>query len=377
MKMRGIFFLFLLIISIVGCLNPRHKTDDVMIDRAIQNEMEKYRIPSISTCIIKGDRIIWKRAYGYANIQRKVPAAVETIYLLASVSKQVTSVAVMQLHEKGAIDIDKDINNYLPFPVRNPKFPGQVITPRILLTHRAGLAWPQGEDPDFYRIYTDDTAPGLGKWLKNYIIPGGSEYNLKIWKDTKAGEVELYSNIGVALLGFLVESVSGKDFNSYCIENIFLPLEMPNTSFRTSGLNIEKLAMPYYENLTPCGHYSVPFYPSTTIKSSIAEFSHFLIAMMNGGVYKGKRVLKERTVKEILKVQYANSWLGLLWWKYEGDWYGGEGGFLGASTYMAFKKDKNIGILIFSNRTEFNSFYPPDGRIFTLIKNKAETFFFH
>jgi CubicO group peptidase (beta-lactamase class C family) len=215
----------------------------------------------------------------------------------------------------------------------------------------------------------------LGKWLKNYIIPGGSQYNPKIWKDTKPGEVELYSNIGAALLGFLVESVSGKDFNTYCIENIFLPLDMPNTSFRIFGLDKEKMAMPYYENLTPCGNYSVPFYPSTTIKSSIAEFSHFLIAMMNGGVYKGKRVLKERTVKEILKVQYANSWSGLLWWKYRGDWYGGQGGFLGSSTTMAFKKDKSIGILIFSNRTEFNSFYPPDGQIFTLIKNKAETFF--
>lgn len=274
-KLRGVLFLFLLIGSVAGCLDPRHKTGDAMIDKIIQNEMEKYRIPSISVCIIKGNGIIWKRAYGYANIERKVPATSETIYLLASVSKQVTSAAVMQLHEKGKIDIDKDIDNYLPFSVRNPKFPGQVITPRILLTHRAGLAWPHGEDPDFYRIYMDDTAPGLGKWLKNYIIPGGSQYNPKIWKDTKPGEVELYSNIGAALLGFLVESVSGKDFNTYCIENIFLPLDMPNTSFRIRGLDKEKMAMPYYENLTPCGHYSVPFYPSTTIKVLLPNFPIF------------------------------------------------------------------------------------------------------
>jgi CubicO group peptidase (beta-lactamase class C family) len=68
-KLRGVLFLFLLIGSVAGCVDPRHKTGDAMIDKSIQNEMEKYRIPSISVCIIKGNRIIWKRAYGYAQHQ--------------------------------------------------------------------------------------------------------------------------------------------------------------------------------------------------------------------------------------------------------------------------------------------------------------------
>jgi CubicO group peptidase (beta-lactamase class C family) len=334
--------------------------------------MERHRIPSISACIIKGNSIVWKGSYGHADRERGIPATSETIYMLASTSKQVTSVAVMQLHEKGLIDIDKDINSYLPFKVRNPNFPDLAITPRILLAHRSGLAWPEDEDPSFYRIYPKDTAPVLGKWLENYITPAGNNFHSKIWKKTRSGETELYSNIGAALLGYLVESVSSKDFNAFCKENIFTPLNMNNASFRISDLETEKVAMPYYEDLSPCGHYGVPFYPSTTLRSSVDDFSHFVIAMMNGGIYKGKRILKDSTVNEILRIQYANSWCGLLWWKYSGGWYGGQGGFLGASSFMAFKKKDNIGILILSNRTEFDSFYPPEGKIFTLVRDKTK-----
>lgn len=351
-----------------------HALDDKEIDRAINAEMGKFDIPSIVACIIKKDKIVWEKAYGSANIEDKIPAARETIYPIASVSKLVTSVAVLQLYERNMVNIDKDINDYLPFPVRNPKYPDKIITPRVLLTHRSGLAWPNGEDPNFYKIYPNDSAPNLGEWLKNYITPGGKNYNPNIWKNREPGKVELYSNIGAALLGYLVEVVSRTDFNKYCENNIFKPLDMPNTSFRISNLKKELTAMPYYENLTPIGYYSVPFYPSTTIKSSIIDFSHFIIAIMNGGVYENKRILKKKSVNEMLRVQYPNSWLGLMWWKYKGDWFGGEGGFYGASSLAIFQKRKKIAILIFSNRTEFDSFYPPDGRIYQLIYNKALQF---
>jgi CubicO group peptidase (beta-lactamase class C family) len=248
-----------------------------------------------------------------------------------------------------------------------------------LLTNRSGLAWPDAwpsdEAPNFYSIYPNDSAPNLGEWLKNYITPEGKNYNPKIWKSTEPGEAELYSNIGAALLGYLVEVVSRIDFNIYCKNNIFKLLDMPNTSFRISNLKKDLIAMPYYENLNPIGHYSVPYYPSTTIKSSMSEFSHFIIAMMNGGVYKSERILKEKTVNEILRVQYPNSWLGLMWWKYKGDWFGGQGGFQGSSSLTIFQRTKKIAILIFSNRTEFESFYPPDGRIYKLIQKKAIQFY--
>ena len=90
----------------------------------------------------------------------------------------------------------------------------------MLLTHRSGLAWPNDEDPDFYEIYPNDSAPPLFPWIKEYIVPGGSEYISRIWKLTLPGAFELYSNIGAALLGHIVEAVSGEDFNEYCKSHI-------------------------------------------------------------------------------------------------------------------------------------------------------------
>jgi CubicO group peptidase (beta-lactamase class C family) len=370
-----LIYLILTYLNLAPNQNIQLSLDDKEIDKTIAAEMSRFDIPSIVTCIIKKDTIVWEKTFGYANIENKTPATLETIYLLASVSKLVTSVAVLQLYERKVLDIDEDINNYLPFRVRNPKYPDKIITPRILLTHRSGLAWPHDEDPNFYTIYHNDSAPNLGEWLKNYIIPNGENYNPKIWKDTEPGKVELYSNIGTALLGYLVEVLSRIDVNTYCENNIFKPLDMLNTSFRISNLKKEITAIPYYENLRPSGHYSVPFYPSTTIKSSISDFSHFIIAMMNGGAYKNKRILKEKTVNEILRVQYPNSWLGLMWWKYKGDWFGGQGGFIGSSSLAIFQKANRVAILIFSNRTEFESFYPPDGSIYKLIHKKAMQFY--
>ena len=375
-KLVGSIFLILICLNPISCQNIQLNVDDKEIDKAIADEMSRFNIPSIVACVIKKDKIVWEKAYGYANIEKKVPATSRTIYPIASISKLVTSVAVLQLHEQNILDIDKDINIYLPFFVRNPNYPDKIITPRLLLTHRSGLAWPiYDEDPDFYEIYPNDSAPDLGGWLKNYITPGGKNFKSKTWKITEPGKIELYSNIGAALLGYLVEVVSKTDFNTYCENNIFKPLDMPNTSFRISKLEKELTAMPYYENLTPIGQYSVPFYPSTTIKSPLHEFSHFIIAMMNSGIYKNKRILKEKTVNEILRVQYPNSWLGLMWWKYKGDWFGGEGGFLGSSSLAIIQRTKKVAILIFSNRTELNSFYPPDGRIYKLILKKAMQFY--
>jgi CubicO group peptidase (beta-lactamase class C family) len=375
-KSLVLIYLILTYLNLVPNQNIQFSLDQDKIDKAIAAEMSRFNIPSIVTCVIKKDKIVWEKAYGYANIEKKVPATSRTIYPIASISKLVTSVAVLQLHERNILDIDKDINIYLPFSVRNPHYPDKIITPRLLLTHRSGLAWPiYDEDPDFYEIYPNDSVPDLGGWLKNYITPGGKNFKSKTWKNTEPGKIELYSNIGAALLGYLVEVVSKTDFNTYCENNIFKPLDMPNTSFRISKLKKELSAMPYYENLTPIEHYSVPFYPSTTIKSPLHEFSHFLIAMMNSGTYKNKRILKEKTVNEILRVQYPNSWLGLMWWKYKGDWFGGEGGFLGSSSLAIFQRTKKVAILIFSNRTELRSFYPPDGRIYKLIYKKAMQFY--
>jgi CubicO group peptidase (beta-lactamase class C family) len=273
------------------------KDDD--FDHAISKEMRRHKIPSLAACIIRDDAIVWQRAYGYADLGTKKPASMDTVYLIASLSKLVAGVAAMQLHEKGTLAIDADINEYLPFRVRHPAHPEARITVRMLLTHRSGLAWPTGQDyPEFYKIYPGDSAPPLGSWLRDTLIPGGSGYDPRIWKNWAPGEKQEYSNTGAALLGYVLEKASGVDYADYCRKRIFEPLGMSNTSFRLRSIDAAKLAQPYDEDLTPVVHYGVPFYPSTTLRTSVPEFARFLIAMMNGGQFRRTRILSKDSVEE-------------------------------------------------------------------------------
>jgi CubicO group peptidase (beta-lactamase class C family) len=222
---------FSILISTCSVIDPdvEEFTD---FDGEIRKETSNYQIPSLSACIIKNNEIVWAKYYGNSAVSNSLPDS-SSIYPVASVSKTILVTAVMQFYERGLIDLDADINNYLPIEVRNPHYFGRIITARMLLTHTSGLAWPVDdyEVPGFYDYHPFDSAPPLNEWIPEYVLPGGSHYVNSVWKNTIPGDRELYSNIGTAILGYLVEVLSGKDFNTYCEQNIFAPLEMNNTSY--------------------------------------------------------------------------------------------------------------------------------------------------
>lgn len=149
-------------------------SNDSELDAAIQDEMQKRRIPALTACIIKNADIVWMKSYGRADKLNQIPAASHTIFLLASMSKTVVATAVLQLAERGLIDIDQDISQYLPFPLRNPTHPLAMITPRMLLTHSSGLAGPKTDDelPNFYDWFPTDGAPPWPRPSRTICFPG-------------------------------------------------------------------------------------------------------------------------------------------------------------------------------------------------------------
>jgi CubicO group peptidase (beta-lactamase class C family) len=104
-------------------------------------QMRAARVPGIAVALIGGGRIKWAKGYGLANIAEKRPVTPDTLFMIASTSKAVTAVALMQLIEDPArgLDLDQDVDANLPFTVRNPSFPDTPITYRMLLTHTSGL----------------------------------------------------------------------------------------------------------------------------------------------------------------------------------------------------------------------------------------------
>jgi CubicO group peptidase (beta-lactamase class C family) len=344
----------------------------------ILKEMQERQIPSVVGCVLKNDQVVWVGSYGFADKENHIPATRQSIYLLASLSKTVIATAVMQLAERGMIDIDADIELYLPFSVRNPHYPDAPITPRMLLTHSSSLAGPETDEelPGFYDWFPPDAAPPLVQTLTDYLLPRGPHYVPAVWKDSAPGRRELYSNLGATLLAYMVEFVSGEEFSSYCRGHIFLPLDMPGTSYKQADLDAASLAAWYMENTQPIPHFTRRDYPAGQVKSSGDEFSHFLGAWMNDGAFKGSRILNKNSVDEALQLHNPASGTCLIWNLTLGGWYGHSGGGNGASTYMEFHRKDKVGLIILSNMylESDNPIFPPAGKIYGLIRKLANGF---
>jgi len=179
-------FPFIFCTMLLGLCSSCDKTrmQKIDIDAEILKEMQALEIPSVVACIVDSNDIIWSGNYGYANKEYAIPATNETFYLLQSISKLVLSVTVFQLWENGQIDLNEDINSYLPFDVRNPNYPDSAITTAMLLNHTSGLAWPAPEEymPDFHQFFSHEEPPLLIDWIPEYIFPGGEYYRTFVWK---------------------------------------------------------------------------------------------------------------------------------------------------------------------------------------------------
>lgn len=336
-------------------LENRGLYSNLVFDRMITVLMKVGNIPSISACIIKDDNVVWSNGYGLYDIEHDKEASENTIYAVASISKTVTATALMQLYDQDLFDLDDDINDYLNFSIRNPNYPEDPITFRMLLSHRSSLA----EDPwQLHKEYPGDCPIPFYPFLKEYLVPGGSEYSPEIWADCRPGDEFYYANMGYAIIGYLVEEITDQPFDQYCKDNIFLPLDMPNTSFRFADIDKENLAVPYiycFWEYEPYMHAGDVDYPSGCLRTSVLELSHFLIAHMNGGVYNSIRILEEDTVNEMHSPQFQNDSQYGLGWQIEEDRFGKTfighiGSNIGVSTGVKIRLSDDVAITYSINR---------------------------
>jgi CubicO group peptidase (beta-lactamase class C family) len=357
-------------------------SSDLLFDAYIKTLMPIAHKPSIAACIIHNDTVVWSKGYGYYDLENKKPTNEDVLYLQASISKPVTATALMQLYDKGLFDLDDDINDYLPFELRNPNHPDIPITIKMILSHRSSLAYDNLNWVALSYLPGDPDVPDFPyPWLMEYLTPGGAAYSSSTWSEYKPGEKYLYANIGFSIVAYLVEILSNQDFNEYCKENIFEPLEMYNSSFRLRDQDISNIAVPYEHKIGGYfrhPHYGIHIlYPAITLRTSIAEFSHFIIAHMNDGVWNNVRILNKSTVDLMHTAHFSpedksNYGLG---WSIKNPLIGKKtyshaGNYVGVNNYVAVVPDDDIAVVIFSNEMDselFPSFV--EWRAFETIQN--------
>ena len=350
------------------------------LDSFIVETMDTYHVPGLSACVVKNGQILWTGAYGYANIEHDIEVADTTVFILASISKTFTAVALMQLWEEGLFGLDDDINDYLPFSVVNPGHPDSVITFRMLTAHTSSINdnWSVLES---LVVWGGDSPIPLDTFLVNYLVPGGVYYDSSMnFNPLAPGNQWDYCSVGIGLVAYLVEAISGTSFDRYCQDSIFTPLEMHETSWFLAGLDTSNIAQPYYYaggTYHPYEHWGFAAYPAAQLRSSMLQLVRFLIAFMQKGQIDSVRILDSATVDSMTTVQYPEirSNQGLVWYMrlVNGRWvWGHPGGYYGCRTVISYYPEESSGVVILTNGESSTGRHLIEAELYEFVSDSDE-----
>ncbi len=268
---------------------------EIIADWFFKDRMKKLHIPGVVLVVVKSDSICYKKGYGYANLEKKVPIKPEeTLFRIGSITKLFTTTAVMQLAERGLLKLNDNVNDHLKlFKIRN-NYPNPIKIAN-LLTHSAGFDHQQiGK----YTRYGSEIQP-LGEYLREKMPR--LLFN--------PGELISYSNYGISLAGYLVEEISEVPFTHYVKENIFNPLEMYQSRFNYPQQFDPDCATGYrFTNgiFKPVPKENLNLSPSGAIMTTAADMANFITAHLNDGSFQKARILNEATIKKMHKQQFTN-----------------------------------------------------------------------
>jgi CubicO group peptidase (beta-lactamase class C family) len=252
---------------------PRELTQadaDAWLDGFMPFTLNSNDIAGAVVVIVKDGQVLTQRGFGYADIAARTrvdPAT--TMFRAGSISKLFTWTAVMQLVEKGEIDLDADVNQYLDFKI--PPYQGKPITMRNLLTHTPGF-----EEAFKGGIRFSGQVPPLDEVLKR-MLPE---------RVYAPGTTPAYSNYGAGLASYIVQRISGVSFEEYVERNIFAPLNMTHSSFRQPlpAQLAPFMAQGYPKASVEAKPYELISIPGAgSIATSAADMAKFMIAHLNQG----------------------------------------------------------------------------------------------
>ena len=315
--------------------------DDKQLTAAIDkllSEQFKTNETGAAALVARNGQIIYKKAFGMANLELNIPMQADNVFRIGSITKQFTAVAILQLMEQGKLSLQDDITKFIPdYPTH-----GHKITIEHLLTHTSGIKSYTGMK-DFGDIMRKDMKPEeLINHFKNQPM------------DFAPGTKWMYNNSGYFLLGYIIEKVSGKTYPQYLEEVIFKPLGMTNSYYGSDSKIIKNRASAYgkndkgFENAEPLS-MTLP-YSAGSIQSTVEDLFKW-----HQAVHAYKLVKKESLDKAFIPYKlsdgkattYGYGWsLGNVQESPSIEHGGGINGFLTMGIYLP-KED--VFVAVFSN----------------------------
>lgn len=339
------------------------------LDEFFEQKMEDAHIAGLQVAYISNGELKWTGSYGLANYNTKETVTDSTLFMIASLSKPVTALALMRLYDKGLLALDEDINTYLPFHIRNPNFPEKKITLRMLLTHTSSLI----DSEIVYSLYTLDQGGGdspiaLGAFIQEYFLANGTYYSENNFLNIAPGEELVYSNTGYALAGYLIEAITGETFATYMEYEIFMPLKMDNAFWFLENIKNNSIARPHeYQGMDEnseydvLNHYGYPSYPDGQLRTTVTDYARIVNIFINEGKSGDSQFLKKETIDTFLSIQIpeAAEYQAIAWNYNEFDHWlyyllmprlpSHTGVDPGVATVVSFDPVKKTGAIIFAN----------------------------
>lgn len=314
------------------------------------NKMMFYHdIPGLAVGIGQDFQLIFEEGFGYKNIETKEKVKKDTIFHMASVTKLFVGTAIMQLMEKGLVDIHAPVKRYVPyFEISDPRH--EPITVMQMLSHTSGM--PDCDDYEWENPKYDEMA------LENYVRSQVQENLQLLWNP---GEKFAYSNIAYEILGDLISKVSNQPFEEYIKDNIFKPLGMNDSSLLTFERSREEIAAPHIKNdkkeveISKVFPYNRAHGPSSTLTSNLQDILIWASVHLNKGIFNGCRILQEDTYKTMWEpVTMINSreQICLSWFSRKHEkltLYGHEGSDIGFRSSFAIIPEKKMHISVHAN----------------------------
>jgi methyl acetate hydrolase len=268
------------------------------IDHMFQAAVDKGEIPGVVAAVVNKDQILYLSAFGKQDVAGGIPMSRDTLFRLASMTKPITSVGIMMLYEEGKLALDDPAGNYLPsykgrevmntFNQKDATYTTRPatgeITIRHLLTHTSGLSYPFASPT----ILAIQTKTGEDPKQLPLLFDPGTKWN--------------YSP-ATAVLGDIVEKLSGQSLERWDQERIFRPLGMVDTTYAPTSENAARLATVHQRESTGLieNPNPTPYTPDVRgdggLVSTASDYSAFVQMFLNEGSFHGKRLLKPETVR--------------------------------------------------------------------------------
>ncbi len=271
--------------------------------------MESTGATGLAVAVVKDGKIIYSSTFGTRDIENNTPIAQDDIFRIASISKSFTTTALMTLVEQGKFSLEDDVSDLIGFLVRNPQYPDDVITVKMLLSHTSGLNDSKG----YFNldVINPDKNSNYGQSYNSYSP--GSQYE--------------YCNLGFNMLGAIVEKHSQMRFDNYVKKTVLDPLQL-YANFNVDSLDASKFVTLYSKvavdttadaervfKAQPAAYmsraediaegyimgYSTPlFSPTGGMKISAYDLARYMIMHMNYGVGdNGVRVISRESAEQM------------------------------------------------------------------------------